>query len=217
MPRKIQSQTDEQQDVPTTAQLIREHVAKNSILCDYLARNLINITELAKTLLPQIKAKNQKATIESISVAISRLKFNSQTKNHSEKLQNTLKNAQLNLRTNINLYVLDKGGGADVKEFGSDDVFFINHGMEEVTVVVDAKNKSLLKGKILSEKNNLSIISIKSKDYRDVPGFVFQLLLPISREGINLEDIISTKSQISFVVESKHTMRVFEIIQGLIK
>jgi hypothetical protein len=213
MPKKIKSFEDEQTDIPTTAQLVREYVAKNSILSDYLARNLINITELAKTLLPQIQTKNPKATIESISVAISRLKYKT---THSEKLQKTLQKAQLNLRTNVSLYSLEKGGGADIKSFGTDDIFFINHGMEEVTVVVDSKNKNLIKGKIVSEKNNLSIISVKSKDYRDVSGFVFHLLLPISREGINIEDIISTKSQITFVVESKYTMRVFEILQGLL-
>tara|TARA_Y100000310_G_scaffold219689_1_gene221086 strand:+ start:932 stop:1117 length:186 start_codon:yes stop_codon:yes gene_type:complete len=55
-----------------TAQLVKKELEKNSFLLDYLRRDLINVQALAREILPNIKKKNSKASVESISIAIKR-------------------------------------------------------------------------------------------------------------------------------------------------
>jgi len=199
-----------------TAALVREYVLRNSILVDYLSRDIINIASLARELLPLIQKENPKATIESISVALQRLSLDTKPQ-LTDQLKRILQNVQITLRTDVSLFCLPKGGGADIEKCNSDDVFYINQGANEVTIILDKKNKHLIKGKPLFHKDNLALISIKDSlinteaNYRITPGFVHMFLSNISKEGINVEDVISTYSQITFVIEEKYVSRVFKI------
>ena|SRR3989338_9716180 len=199
-----------------TAALVREHVLRNPILVDYLSRNIINIASLARELLPLIQKENQKATVESISVALQRLSLDEKPQ-ITDQLKKVLNNVQITMRTDISLFCLAKGGGADIRKFGIDDIFYINQGANEVTVIVDKKNKHLIKGTPLLQKDNLALISVKDSlinsetNYRITPGFMHMFLSNISKEGINVEDVISTYSQVTFVIEEKYVSRVFKI------
>ena len=173
--------------------------------------------------MPQIKKENDKATVESISVALQRLDLKKKHK-ITDQLRSVLSNVQITMRTDISLFCLAKGGGADIRSFKSDDVFYINQGSDEVTVIVDKKNSHLIKGTPLLHKDGLALISLKDSliatknNYRVTPGFVHMFLSNISKEGINVEDIISTHSQVTFVIEEKYLSSVFEIckkVKGL--
>ena len=199
-----------------TAALVREHVLSNPILVDYLSRDIINIASLARELLPLIQKENQKATVESISVALQRLSLDAKPQ-MTDQLKKVLSQVQITMRTDASLFCLPKGGGADLEKFASDDIFYINQGATEVTIIVDRKNKHLIKGKPLLHKDNLALISVKDSlintdtNYRITPGFVHMFLANISKEGINVEDIISTYSQVTFVIEEKYVSQVFKI------
>lgn len=199
-----------------TAALVREYVLHNPIIMDYLSRNIINIASLARELLPTIQKENPKATVESVSVALQRLSLDVRPQ-VTEQLKKVLSNVQITMRTDVSLFCLAKGGGADIRSFGIDDIFYINQGANEVTVIVDKKNKHLIKGTPLLHKDNLALVSIKDSlihtqtNYRITPGFVHMFLSNISKEGINVEDIISTYSQVTFVIEEKYVAQVLKI------
>ena len=198
-----------------TADIVRNIISNNATLQDYLQRDLLNATQLARELLPIVKKENKKATVESIFVAIKRMNLKKQKL--SADLKNCLDNLQILMRNDVSLFCLQKGGGADIRSFKTDDIFFVNHGTNEVTVVIDRKNKKLIKGKIILEKQNLAIVILRStlelsqKSYRQVPGYVNFFLNNIAREGINIEDIISTYSQVTLVVEEKYLSKVYDI------
>ena len=203
----------------TTADVVRRYVLHNPIMVDYLFRGLINTASLARELLPHIKKENKSATVESISIALLRLR--PEPSLVSDQLKEILHNVQITMRTDVSLFCLEKGGGADVNKFGSDDIFCINQGANEVTIIVDKKNKHLVRGKPLMHKDGLALISLKDSlihtptNYRITPGFVHLFLANISKAGINIEDIISTYSQVSFVIEEKYLAQVFQICQDV--
>ena len=199
-----------------TAALVREHVLNNPLLRDYLSRDIINVASLARELLPLIQKENSKATVESISVALQRLSLDAQPQ-LTEQLKKILNNVQITIRTDVSLFCLPKGGGVDTNKFASDDVFYINQGANEVTIILDKKNKHLIKGQPVFHKDNLALVSLKDclinteANYRITPGFIHMFLSNISKEGINVEDIISTYSQVTVVIEEKYVSRVFKI------
>jgi hypothetical protein len=206
----------------TTAQLVKEHLENNAFILDYLSRDLINVTSLAREILPAIKEQNTKATLESVSIAIKR-SFASPNQKISEQLKHVLSNIQLNMRNDIVLLCLSKGAKLpNMSEFQSDDIFFVNQGSNEITVIIDRKNLNLIKGPTLLEQKDLALISLRDNlinekiNYRVTPGFVYSFISNIGREGININDILSTHSQVSFVVEQKYLLRVYQICQNVI-
>jgi hypothetical protein len=199
-----------------TAKLVQQHVGANPLLLDYLQRDLVNVAGLARDLLPIIKKENPKATVESIGIAIHRLNLPKQAM--SEQLRKLLTHVQITMRTEVSLLCLKKGSKIpDVSSFSADDVFFVNQGAGEITVIIDQNNESKVKGKPLLHRKNLALVSIKDTlvhqhgNYRVTPGFVAIFLSSISREGINIEDLITTYSQVSFLVDEKDLMKVYQI------
>lgn len=206
----------------TTAQLVKEHLQNNVFLLDYLSRDLINIASLAREILPDIQKQNPKATLESVSIAVKR-NFGAREPQITRQLQRILSNVQITMRTDIALFCLPKTAKLpDIKEFQSDDVFFINQGYNEVTVIIDKRNSNLIRGPVLLQQKNLALISLKDtlisekQNFRVTPGFVSAFLGNISRAGINISDIVSTYSQVTFVVEQKYLLRVYQICQDVV-
>ena len=205
-----------------TSQIVKEHLENNAFILDYLSRDLINVASLAREILPYIKEQNKKATLESVSIAIKR-SFTGPQKRISEQLKHILSNVQLKMRTDIVLLCLPKTTRLpDMSEFQSDDIFFVNQGSNEVTVIVDRKNAHLIKGPTLLVQKDLALISLRDTlinekiNYRVTPGFVYSFISNISKEGINISDILSTHSQVSLVVEQKYLPRVYQICQNVI-
>jgi len=205
----------------TTAQLVKKHLENNVFLLDYLKRDLINVTSLARELLPLIQKDNPKASLESISIAIKRLQLSGY--NITKQLRKVCSNIQISMRTNVVLFCLKKGARLpDVSTFDPDDVFFLNQGSNEITIILDKKNAHLVKGDILFKQDDLAIISLKDtllhekENYRTTPGFVHVFISNISKRGINISDILSTYSQLTIVVEQKYLLDVYKICQDVV-
>ena len=206
----------------STAQLVKDHLGNNVFILDYLSRDLINVNSLAREILPDIQKQNPKATQESVSIAIKR-SFRTPHTKISKQLQKILSNVQISMRTDIALFCLPKTAELpNISEFQGDDIFFVNQGSNEVTVILDKKNSRLIKGQALLEQKNLALITLKDtlinekENYRVTPGFVHAFLSNISTAGININDILSTYSQVTFVVEQKYLLQVYQICQNVV-
>jgi len=207
----------------STAELVKKHILDNPFLINYLKKDLINITQLARELFPKIKKENKKATIESISIAIKRLNL-SKHENTNSKLNEVVKNIQIILRTELTLFCLEKNASLpNSNDFKTDEIFYLNQGANENTIILDTKNSSAIEQTPILKKENLASISLKdtaqdkNTTYRTTPGFVYLFLSAISQAGINIEDMISTKSQFTFIVEEKYALKIVEICQKIKK
>ena len=205
-----------------TAKIVQQEVMMNPFLSEYLRRELINVASLARELLPIVSKENPKATIESIAVAIHRLPL--KENGVSAQLKEIVSHVQIEMRTDISLFCMHKSSKLpEMNQFSSNDVSFVNQGATEVTIIIDEKNEHLIKGKPLLHRRNLAIISLKdtlikqSANYRVTPGFVSIFLSNISRAGINIEDIISSYSQVTIVIEEKYLDRVYKVCKDVKK
>jgi len=209
-----------------TASLVKNYLSNNPFINDFLERNLINASALARELLPKIKQENKKATIESITIAIKRLsQSNQNTSKVSEILQKVISNVQLVFKTDLVLVSLKQTSDLPKpSNFKLDETFHINQGAQEITIIIDKTNLDLInENSILSKKENLSSISLKdtlyNKDkinYRTTPGFVYTFLSKITKEGINIEDMVSTQSGFTFIVEENSSLKVLKLCRNII-
>lgn len=217
-----------------TTDLVKEELENDLFLLEISKEGLINYTALARKLLPTIKKRNPKATIESISIAIKRY-IDTQKKNKlSEAIQKIIVNSQLSTKNDIvhmtfrrSDFMLNKVAEVSKKiNWNQEDIFFVNQGSGEVTIIIDEKNKSLFKDgkKYLIEKTgDLSLISIRESFEKgleksiNVPGIYAYFISQLSRNSINIIEIISTLSQLTFILKSNDLIRAYRILNNSVR
>jgi len=217
----------------TTADLVREELEKDIFIQYPLSKNIINHSSLARLLLPKIRKKNPKATIESITVSIARYSNKTNVKIENE-LKNQISNSQISMKNDIVHTTFPRNNSisifinkvANKIKWDLDEILFINQGSGEITIVFDKKNKNLFED-IVSQsieiRDNSAILSIREANIKnqtpsiEVPGLYAYFINQISRNGVNLLDIISTKSQITFVINENDLTKCYNIINECIK
>lgn len=187
-----------------TASLVRDTILANPSLCDALARGIINISALARELLPRIQQKNPKATHESVAIALQRLEI---PKGHEKYLREALKSAQLSMKSDVSIITVSRM--QEIPALERSDLCIIHHGTEETTILVDTHNVAQFRGKA---KNGLGVLSIRdrSKTYRTIPGYLLVFICAMSNQGINVLDIFTGKNGFRIVVEEHDLVRAYE-------
>ena len=123
----------------STPNIVKNLIFSNIFLLEFLKKNLINVSALSKYIFDDVKKINKKATIESISIAIKRLDlFESISK--LKYLKKTLTYIQIISRTNLILYSFDKKCDFDFKKLKNDEIFFLNVGSNETTIILEKQN-----------------------------------------------------------------------------
>lgn len=215
---------------PTT-ELVKKELQSDLYLLEILKDNLVNVSALSRKLLSKIKSENPKATIESISIAIKRYVEQEKKSRISEKLKKIIANTQLSTKNDIihvtfkrNQNVVNQISKISSKiKWDNEEIFFVNQGSGEITVILDKKNKQLLeecKQYTVEYTKNLAILSLKESfqmEGRDIPGLYAYFINQISRNGINLIEIVSTLSQLTFVVSENDIIKAYELINAKIK
>ena len=106
--------------------------------------------------------------------------------------------------------------------FEKGDTLNIILGSNEVSIVTNEKYKdkfsNFLKGeKILNKEFDLVALTIVfgSKDFFDTPGILFTSTRKLAWEQINIYEIISTMTELSFILSKKDSMKAYNALQGL--
>ena len=213
-----------------TADLVRLELEKDIFILEPLYEGLINYTALARKLLPKIQEKNKKATVESISVAVKRHVWNTESKNIDKKLKKIISKSQLSMKDNIvhltfprNQIVVNNINAASQKiRWDLDEICLINQGAGEITVIIDKSNLNLFKD-YDDKKGKLAVLTIKESPIKqkdkgiDVPGLYAYFINQLSKRGINIIEIISTSSQVSFIIEEKDLTNSYSIIKECVE
>jgi hypothetical protein len=200
-----------------TSDIVRGIVLANPFLVDLLKRGLLNVAQLARELLPLVRAENQKATVESIAVAISRLDLSRQNE-VSRQLASIVHRVQLTVRTDVALLKFRRGAQLpEAGSFSGDDVFFMSQSPEMTTVIIDEKNLDRVSARAVERITGLGLLTIKDTqsskpvNYRVTPGFIHVFLSNISQAGINIVDVFTGLDSVNFVLAEKQLMEAFSI------
>ena len=195
----------------------------NQFLSEYLALELINSSQYARKIKSQVEALTMKnVQLNTIVTSLNRIKKTTQGKLKvdfyiddvqmkypiSDIVFSKFDNDYLNI---ANLY----------KEIGKINNSFLNitQGQSETNIFVNSTfSEAVLekfKGhKPLYKREDLAGMVIKfSPKYMDLAGSAFSVLRTISLEGINLVEVLSTYTEMSFFVDFKDSQRVMEIIK----
>ncbi|MHA1395291.1 MAG: hypothetical protein ACTSRZ_17440 [Promethearchaeota archaeon] len=214
--------------------IINEILDYKPFIKDHLKQNIINYSELARSLLEEIKTDyNRSPNLNAVIMAISRYSEKLKKTQLTKELLKVVAEFDLNLANDMVSITLRRNLSnhsllSDVYDKNIDWVkgerMYLFQSSGEIAVLLNRKNAKYIleklrnKSEILHKEDDLSILIVNTPPRMvDIPGVMYYLTGLVARGGITLIDIVSTFTEIIFAVRSEDGTKIFDILQKAIK
>ena len=214
----------------TVAQSVEEIIKKKPFLESALAQGLINMTSLAKDILPTVKEDlrkdiNQGAIVMAIKRLAPTLEFQI---NH--KVKGVLSNlGDITVRSKLADYTfsvsdtLIKNQLTFLELVGShSDLYYaVSRGVYETTIVIsdrfqDDVERIFKDEVVISKKIGLSSLTIKlPEENTKVAGIYYYIFRDLAWDGINIQEVISTTNEFTIIVDDDQVEKAFKLLKNL--
>ena len=214
----------------TVSHLVEKVIEQKPFIQEALSNGIINNAALADQMLPEIeKELKKKVKFSAVNMAIRRL---------SEKLGQSFiskakfdKNSDITLKSNlieITVYKMEDSQEY-IKELYSlvdikgGDFLTITQGLHELMIITNEKyEKKILEmfpNKLIKKSiKNLSSITINiPEESIETIGLFYIVTRALNWENINIVDIVSTFTEMTFIIKEEDTARSFNVFKELIK
>ena len=214
----------------TVSHLVKKIVSENTFLLEAMCKNLISYGNLAEQLKPEIERELQKKVKESAIIMALR-RYEEELQDFDKKIKKFKFQGEIIVRTNIIDFNIVKSSNLlnkiknlySLVNFGKGDTLNIILGSNEVSIVTNEKYKdklpNFLKGeKILNKEFDLVALTIvfEGKNFLTTPGVIFTAIRRLAWEQINIYEIVSTMTELTFILGKKDSMKAYNALQGLV-
>jgi hypothetical protein len=214
----------------TVSHLVKKIVSENSFLLEAMSKELISHGNLAEQLKPEIEQELRKKIKESAIVMALR-RYEEELQSFDKKIKKFKFQGEIIVRTNIIDFNVVKSSNllGNIKnlyglvDFGRGDTLNIILGSNEISIVTNEKYKEklskFLKGeKILNKEFDLVALTIifEGKNFLTTPGVIFTAIRKLAWAQINIFEIVSTKTELAFILNKKDSMKAYNALQGLV-
>ncbi len=206
--------------------IVREIVLKELEAYTALTDGYMNMSSYAHKIKPLVElATKKKVTITSLVVSLSRLR--KEIKKQKPLIQDVVvKNITTKLPLTELVY---ENSSTFIKEFGSlhneisltrEDFFVATISIHEMNIIVSSNlvNKVVkhFKTKPKFINNNLAAVGISLKEETfSTPNIFFSLLSVTARARINIEELVSTSTELIFVISEKDFGKMVTLFSAL--
>jgi aspartokinase len=214
----------------TIARTVEKVIESKPFLQEALIRGIVNVAALAEEITPEVeKEMGEKVKFSAVMMAIRRL---------GEKLEGTVikkakfdEDSDINVRSDLYEINLRKLPGVQNKisklyelfNTHENDMLTVTQGFNEITLITNRRNKDKVK-KFFSAKDVKSEIGdIASVTIHIMPEATEQLGLfyiatkALTWENINIIEIVSTFTEMTFIIEEDDAPRAYATLKKLIK
>ncbi|MAE42992.1 hypothetical protein CMO93_04420 [Candidatus Woesearchaeota archaeon] len=213
----------------TVSHLVKKLVRENSFLLEAMSKELISYGNLAEQLKPEIEKELGKKVKESAIVMALR-RYAGELGGFDKNIKKFKFRGEIIMRTNIMDFnvvksqsLLDKIKNLySIVNFDQGDTLNIILGNNEISIVVNEKyNEKLsnfLKGeKIINKEFDMVAltISFNSNNFLITPGVIFTAIRKLAWENINIYEIVSTMTELTFILSKKDSMKAYNMLNGL--
>jgi len=207
--------------------VVADIVKQSPLLEEGLSRGLINVSALARDILPQVEQKTLKNVTEgAIVMALKRLSTELTAQHHSAKVFQNMPDMmmrsnlfELTVRNSPTLPAKQPSLAALVASQNNSHFLTVTSGVFETTIVASEALRASIEEilgdeRIVNEIPNLSSITIRLNDaFLEVPGSIAQILKYIAWEGINIIEVVSTYLELTVILRQNHTERAFAALK----
>lgn len=198
--------------------LLGDDVAREALKLNYL-----NLSAYAKQIRPEIEAKLYKpVSTGAMVVALSRVRHDFLThpdyrpKVHIETMSICPNLADLTFEKTSDTLAATSMLDQAITRDGT--FFAITQGSAELTIIFDAKHITKVLTHLMRKPKgqyaNLTAITVRFEEelYIEVPNMIFTLVSALAVKRINLIEIVSTFTELSFIVRSRDTEQTIQAL-----
>ncbi len=208
---------------------VEEYLRKHPLLTEFLSRELINHSALAREIMEEAKKEGMTPTLGAVKMAIFRAAENlkSRERGIERKLKRIVGESVIQVQSDLAIITVERGKLIgklrELSRLMEDARFFqITQGVEIFNILV-AREVLPAAVDIIGESNIMeitdgqsAIILISPEENIRIPGFIHLLTSVLSYNGINITQIISCHKDTVFVFERKDAIRAYDVLENFI-
>lgn len=200
---------------------VRQIVSEDAFAIEAMQRNLLNFSAYAQEILPRVEKRTMKSVrVGTVIVALSRIAaiMGDQPFSPHVAIDNFSITSNLHaisyVRTHSVNDVLNKG----TFNISENHFFTITEGIHEVTVIcaeaLTEQIKSYFSDKPVSVMEDLVAVSVRfSEKYIHIPNTIYSLVGALALRHINILEIVSTYSELTFVIHKNELDTTIQALQ----
>mgnify|MGYP000650929014 FL=1 len=214
----------------TISSVVEQYIKSKPFLLSSLSQGIINLTSLARIMMPELEAHlgkdvKQGAVVMSLKRLSEELDFKI-----NYKISKVLKNiGEITVRSSLTDYafvisdtLLDNQAKLLSEINKLQDIFYTSsRGVNETNIVISASVEELIETIFKHEKlthkiENLSSITVKlPQENISTPGVYYYIFQRLAWEGIIIHEVISTTNEFTIIVSDDQIDIAFKVIKDL--
>ena len=214
----------------TISHIVKKLVSDKPFLEEALRSKIISYGSLAERLQPVIEQELSKE-VKFSAVVMALRRYSDELLDKYAHIKPFDFNGQITMKTNICDITLVKTSSLAAKlksvytlvNYERGDTLNIIVGNNEVSIIVSEKHEQemikFLKGeKILNKENGLVSLTIMflSDDFVHTPGVIFTVIRKLAWENINIFEIVSTMTELTFILSKQNSMKAYNALYELV-
>lgn len=208
---------------------VKQIIDRTPFLYEMLMQGILSYSNYAQSILPTVQHLHGKEVKVSAIVMAIRRYAEELRKKESEQHPNNLK-YEIIMKTNIfdiNMIRHDStmaklGRLYELVTPSKGDFLNITLGSHEVSLSISEKYRQTVDElvadeQILHQAGDLVALSLVfSGDFMSTPGIVYEAVRKLAWEQINVNEIISTMHELTFVIRREDSMKAFSVLQSFL-
>ena len=211
----------------TISHIVKKIIKEQPFVEEGLGNGIISAAGLAEEILPKIeKELGKKVRHPAVVMALRR--FSEEIAANRKSLKSFDYTGEILMKTNIADFTFVKSPSLLTKlrtihnlvNFERGDTLNIILGNNEVSIITNEKHVPklvhfLAGEKIINkEKELVSVTIIFTKDdFTHTPGIIFDAARKLAWNNINIYEIVSTMTELTFILHKKDSMKSYEVLQ----
>lgn len=212
----------------TISHLVEKIVNERPLLFQALEQDIVSFGNLAAQLEKEIAEELKKEVKRSaVVMALRRYTDKIQEKSSIPKFDFR---SEINMKTNLCDIAIQKSAALfpklqkihKIADYGKGDTLNIIHGNYEISIVTNMKHLSKIKKELKGERTikveeNLVALSLNfSEKFLYTPGVIATVVRKLTWEDINIYELISTFTELTFIISKKDATKGYNALQRLV-
>ncbi len=213
----------------TISHIVKKMVNGQPFVEEALANKIISFGNLAEQILPKIEQELGKK-VKHAAVVMSLRRYADEIADHRKKSRPFDYSGEILIKTNICDFTVVKSLSLlsklkmvhNLVNFEKGDTLNVIVGNNEVSIVTNERYaeklaKFLSGERVLNKEKDLVALTIifTADDFLHTPGVIFDSVRKLAWESINIYEIVSTMTELTFILHKKDSMKAYSVLQEL--
>jgi len=213
----------------SVARAVKDEVGSDLSIQDAIARDYVNVSALARMLVPKVAARTGKKPkdVSHVGVATALKRMMAAYSAGSPKVSRVIARSAVSVKTHVSTLSVEKTKRtvqtvSNLLSSYPNDFIQVSESLSSITLIFDQRlysrvKRSLAGAEMLEEGEEGAAITVHSPgEITTTPGCISAFYNQLSRRKVNVEDTVSCYTDTIMVVGMKDASRAFEALTELI-